>query len=184
MLSGLVNLVKTVYMKFTCNKITGILLPQNSGKSTLVKSLQTKDNSILVDFDEIILLNLPADEAKRIEDFKARGEKASANLILYPASKQYLRTMRRQFRFQNIYLFTQDMALLDYLRVKDRIVLAPSNDFWTQIQSRVEDPLDRSLYDSSRTDILLASRNRLIPFSSWEQLRDTICALLKVIPKL
>lgn len=181
---GLTSIIKLVWNRFTCNSVQGVVIPASCGKTTLVKQLQSRDNSLIVDFEEFLRLNIPKEDADRIVALQDRGETVSANLILYPIARDTLKELKKNHRFKRIIIVTSDLKLLEYMGVKSNIILAPTSDFFTIIQSRIDSQEEKALNDQSRTDILLASKNKLIPYASWDALRDIICSTLKLVPKL
>lgn len=178
------TVLKGIWNHFTCNSVEGVVMPASGGKTTLVKQLQSRDNSLIVDWEEYLRLNIPKEDADRIVALQDRGETVSANLILYPLARDALKELKKRFRFKRIIIITSDLKLLDYMGVKAKIILAPTSDFFTIIQSRVDSQEEKALNDQSRTDILLASKNKLIPYASWDALRDIVCATMKLVPKL
>ncbi len=181
---SLATVVKAVWNHFTCNTVEGVVIPSSGGKTTLVKQLQSRDNSLIVDWEEYLKLNIPKEDADRICALQDRGEQVSANLILYPLARDALKELKKRFRFKRIIIITSDLKLLDYMGIKTKLVLAPTSDFFTLIQSRIDSQEEKAINDASRTDILLASKNKLVPYASWDQLRDVVCSALKLVPKL
>ena len=178
--SGLVKLVKSLYEHYTCNKVEAIILL--TGKTSLCKQVQAKDqNSLVCDWEEHLRMQVSAEDAKRISDLESRGE--SASLIIYPLTKKALAELRQNFRFRRIILVSSDLAMMKYLGIKPKLILTPSSEFYSIIQSRITDPQEKTILDRLRTDILVASKNP-VPFNSWEALTDIACNTLKLIRKL
>jgi hypothetical protein len=176
---GLVKLVRYLWETATCNTVESIILL--TGKTSLVKQLQARDGSLVCDWEEHLRMQVSAEDAKRITDLESRGE--SASLILYPLAKKALTDLKKDFRFKRIILVSSDLNMMKYLGIKPTLILTPSSDFYSIIQSRIDDPQEKTVLDRLRTDILVASKNP-IPFNNWEALTDIVCNSLKLVRKL
>jgi len=182
-LGWLFKLVKRV----TCSSLVGVVLPRHSGKTTLCKNLKSRDNSIMVDLDETIFMELSSEDAKRVEAMRDSGKAESVKLVLYPKARQYIEGLKQAFKFTRIILVCSDVEMLRYVGVKEDDIHAfvASTDMQSLITQRVDDVEERKLIDASRTAILLSLKaKRINAFGSFEDLSKLVCQIADLIPRL
>ena len=182
-LGWLFKLVKRI----TCSSLIGVVLPRHCGRTTLCKTLKGRDNSLMVDLDETLYLELSKEDSDRVSAMRDAGKQESVKLVLYPRAKKYVEELKQSFKFTRIILVSSDVGMLRYIGVKEDDIMAfvPATEFSSTVSQRIPDVEERKLFDASRTDILLNLKSKRIhPFNNFDDLSKLVCDLIDLIPRL
>lgn len=174
--------LKAIFKKVDCGKIEAVVAPRFSGKSHLVSQAIGKKYKLL-DLEENIKLHLTADEKQMLSSFESSN--ASYNLHYYPLVKKYLIELRKNWKHQNLLIFSSDYELLKYCGMSDSQinVFIPSNSLATAITSNLNEH-DQRLFDSSRTELMLKGSDKVVSYSSFDDMNKLIIAKWKLQNKL
>jgi hypothetical protein len=176
-----------------CGKLSGVVIPAGCGKTELCKSFQT-NKYILLDLEAVLKLELTAEQLTKLDQFKAAGEMASYNNYYYPIAREYINSLRENFKHKNIIVFASDADLLAYCKVGKILQLAPSNKLFEQTivvdaitkavggaphQDAIKDQLK-----AGRDSVIRAAGKSLKVYNDFGQLQDMIADKFRLKLKL
>jgi hypothetical protein len=150
--------------------LNGLVL--SIGKSQLVKSLQAHQKNLkLIDLESQVLLECSKEEQEKLQDLKNKQEMQTYNQKFKVLAKDYVKSLRTNFKNEKFILVASDMELLVYCGVKKNNITSfvPSNAFWKQIGEAIEDPTIKAVYESARQTLIINNKS-LNVFSNYDEL--------------
>lgn len=189
-----VNLVVQVILKLfclakglNCSRSTFILMPQGTGKSWISSNMTSRDaGSLILDLEELSQLSLTKDQSETVEKLKNAGSKQSLLLFLLPLWKAYFKDLREKFPSRDVFILTSHPETLSYLKkyISKKYVFVPSEAFFQQILSQVDDEGKKKAMTASRTAILAAFGAKARVFTSYPDLSSQLNAELSITQRV
>jgi hypothetical protein len=107
----------------------GLLLPEQSGKTTLCKHLAQSKKWVILDIDELCKSLLTPQELSLCQSFKDRDEMHSYNVIAHPKAKELLAKVADAYADKKVLLISSSKALFSFLKVPkaNRLYLCPAD---------------------------------------------------------
>lgn len=164
-----------------CNEVKCIILPSKSGKSELIKRLQS-DKYHLLDIESQVALSLSESEREQLSQMNNESR-----LFYYPKCLAYLNEVKKNFKNEPIIIVLSSVQLAKYLKVKPKNILTfiPNNEFLQQLTNRMESKEDAERLVSSRLQILTETKAKsTIVFSSFDMLYQLLSTKLSLKPRL
>lgn len=150
--------------------LNGLVLP--IGKSQLVKSLQAHQKNLkLIDLESQVLLEITKEEQEKLQELKNKQEMQTYNQKFKVLAKEYVKSLRTNFKKEKFILVASDMDLLVYCGCQKNNITSfvPSNAFWKQISESIEDGTLKAVYESARQSLIINNKS-LNVFSNFDEL--------------
>jgi energy-coupling factor transporter ATP-binding protein EcfA2 len=171
------------------NHCSFLVIPSGCGKTTLMKHLstQTKDGGIqikILDLDSCMSLEYSPVEERKIEETKLAGLESATQLKEYIKIKQYYESLRENFKDYRFILLSSDLELGYYLGVQDIVIVVPTDRFFNEILSKVEDRAKCELMRKQWLSLVANGKTRYDAYRSFEELEEMIKRTYNLVNKL
>lgn len=173
-----------MYKRIKADGIYGVVLPKKSGKTELTKCVEN-DTYMLLDLESSIRLHMNREQLDKLAQLEANFEVTSYNAFYYPLAKEYIQTLRRNFKKKKIIVFHSDPALLEYCHIYNVLYLTPNNKLFKEICEKAAGNAEllKAITDSRDAVIKLAG-NKLKAFGTFDILQQMVVDHYKLKPKL
>jgi len=172
------NQMMTKWLKGKLCKKQAIVLSE--GKSTLARNLVSlsDENFHICDAEEECLASLPDDKRKALTKLNIDKNFIQANRLLQVYVRDYCREFEKEFAGSRILYLVSNIGLARFLGISPVLtfVAVPTSDFVDTIQADMGQ-LEKLQFNQERSEALLKSgrsKNKAIPFNSWESLTEAV----------
>ena len=156
-------------------RITGVVLPEKCGKSTLCNSL-TSQRVSLIDLDEIIKSS--SENADKLTRLKHKGEYSTITLLILKEAVELLDQIKQVHKYKRLVLISSNTELLDALHIPKKCYV-PSNTMSLEIASKLGEM--KPVFENSRQTMI---QNRADVFNSYNELSSQIADRFHLSNKL
>lgn len=152
----------------------------SEGKSTLARSLVSlsNDDFHVCDAEEECLASLPEDKRKALTKLNIDKNFNQANRLLQVYVREYVRNFEKEFSGCQVLYLLSNVQMAKFLNINPVLtfIAVPTSEFVDTMKSDMGQ-LEKLQLDQERSEALQKSgrtKNKVLAFSSWDELTSTV----------
>lgn len=152
----------------------------SEGKSTLCRNLISISNEDfhICDAEAECLATLTDDKRKALSKLNLEKDFTQASRLLQVYVREYVRGFEKEYAGCQVLYLLSSIALARFLNINPALtyVAVPTSEFVDVIQIEMGQ-MEKLQFNQERSEALMKSgntKNKVLPFGSWEELTETI----------